>query len=176
MSPTTHVTERTAPARRTDSVHEVEAERAALVRLLHDDVMQSLIAARYAADLSGNTAVVEAVREALAEARAAMWRLRPRTSDGHLVRALADLAEWRTDVVLAVRADGVPDVIDADAATVAYRVVQAALDACDATTADVRVALVAGVLTVSICADGPAYDAAVHAPDTELPRWRARPG
>lgn len=167
---------RTAVVPAPDVLAEVEAERAALGRLLHDHVLQSLVAARYAADLAGVPAVGEALREAVAEAKRAMWSMRPRTADGRLVTALADLAAWRTDLVLAIRADGVPDVLDPAAATVAFRVVQAALDACEAATVDVRVTLSGGTLTVSVCDDGPAYDAAMHAPDSALTRWLARAG
>jgi signal transduction histidine kinase len=105
-----------------------------------------------------------------------MWRLKPRTPDGELVRALDELAGRRTGVVLSLRTDGLPDRIDPAAASVAFRVVQAALDACAAETMEVRAELRAGLLTLSVCDDGPAYDAAMHAPDSELTRWLARAG
>jgi signal transduction histidine kinase len=155
---------------------EVEAERAALSRLLHDNVLQSLLAARFAAELAGADDVRDAVREAIAEASAAMWHCRPRTTDGQLVRALDELAERHRDVVLAVRTDGVPERIDPAAATVAYRVVQAAVAACHGSCVKVLVELRAGVLTVSVCDDGPAYDAAAYASESELTRWLARAG
>ena len=165
-----------APARAAEALAEVEAERAALSRLLHDEVLQSLLAARFAADLSGDENVRDTLREAIAEASAAMWRLKPRTAGGRLLRALGELAERRTGVVLAVHADGVPERIDPAAATVAFRVVQAALHACHGDTMTARVALRSGVLTVSVCDDGPAYDDAVQAPDSEVTRWLARAG
>ena len=165
-----------AATRAAEALADVEAERAALSRMLHDAVLQSLLAARFAADLSGDTGVAEVVREAIAEASAAMWRLKPRTLQGQLIRALDELAERRTGVVLAVRADGLPERIDPAAATVAFRVVQAAVEACRGTTMDVRVALRSGVLTVSVCDDGAAYDDAAYAPDSELTRWLARAG
>ena len=168
---------RSAPARAAvDALAEVEAECAALSRMLHDSVMQSLLAARFVADLAGAQDVRDAVREAIAEAGAAMWRLRPRTTGGQLVRALDELADRRSGVVLAVRTDGVPEVLDPAAATVAYRVVQAAVEACRGTTMDCRVDLRGGTLTVSVCDDGPAYDDAVNAPDSDLFRWLARAG
>jgi signal transduction histidine kinase len=182
MSPLTRTSDRTAPARPAaagrarEAVAEVEAECAAMSRLLHDNVMQTLLAARYAADLAGDTTVRDAVREAISEASAAMWRLKPRTTQGHLVRALGELAERRTGVVLSLRTDGVPEGIDPAAASVAYRVVQSALEACAATHMEVRVSLRAGLLTVSVCDDGPAYDDAMHAPDSDLTRWLARAG
>jgi signal transduction histidine kinase len=156
------------------AVTEVEAERAALARLLHDEVMQTLITARWLAERSGDTAVRDAVRAAIAEAGAAMWRLKPRTAAGRLVAALDELVERYDAIVVAVRTESVPDVLDPAAATVAYRVVQAAVEACAAGTVDVRVAVRGGVLTVSVCDDGPAYDAALHAPDSDLARWLAR--
>jgi signal transduction histidine kinase len=162
--------------RAAEALAEVEAERAALARLLHDEVAQSMLAARFTADLAGSPEVAEAVRAAISEVTSAMWRLKPRTSEGQLVRALDELAERRTGVVLSFRADGVPDRLDVAAATVAFRVVQAAVDACRATTMDVRVELRGGVLTVSVCDDGAPYDDAAYAPGSELTRWLARAG
>ena len=168
---------RTAPPapRAEDVVSEVEAERAAMSRMLHDDVAQSLLAARYAADLAGAPDVSDAVRAAIREVADAMWRLRPRTGDGDLVQALHDLAARHGDKVVALHVDGVP-MLSLPAATVAYRVVQAAVGACDATTIEVRAEVRAGVLTVSVSDDGPPYDGAVHAPDSELARWLGRAG
>jgi signal transduction histidine kinase len=163
-------------ARAAVALAEVEAERAALSRLLHDSVLQSLLAARFMADLAGAEDVRDAVREAVADASAAMWSLKPRTRDGQLVRALDELAERRTGVVLAVRADGVPDRIDPAAATVAFRVVQAAVEACLGATMDVRVEVRGGTLTVTVSVDGEAYDAAAYEPESSLTRWLARAG
>ena len=154
-----------------DVVAEVEAERAAMSRLLHDDVAQALLAARYAADLAGAPDVSDAVRAAIREVSDAMWRLRPRTGDGDLVQALHDLASRHGDRVIALRAEDVP-LLSLTAATVAYRVVQAAVAASSATTVDVRAEVRYGVLTVSVSDDGPPYDAA--APDSELARWLGR--
>jgi signal transduction histidine kinase len=184
MAPDVRAPDRAAPARAAvradvraaETVAAVEAERAALAAMLHDKVCQSLIAARFTADLAGAPAVAEAVKEAFAEAQAAMWALRPRTADGGLLDALGQLATRHRDKVVAVRGDSVPDRLDVTAATVAYRVVQAALDACSAGNVDVRVEVRAGVLTVSVCDDGPAYDAAVHEPGSELTRWLAYGG
>lgn len=179
MSPLTHVQAPPAAAARlraSEALAEVEAERAALSHLLHDDVLQSLLAARFAAELAGDTATRDAVREAIADAAAAMWDLKPRTAGGRLVRALDELSERKTGVVLAVRADGVPDQLDEAAASVAFRVVQAALRACCGSAMDVRVELRAGTLTVSVCDDGPAYDDAAYAEGSELTRWLARAG
>jgi signal transduction histidine kinase len=179
MSP---VTSASAPpragvaTRAVDALTEVEAERAALARLLHDHVLQSLLAARFAAELAGDEHTRDTVREAISEASAAMWRLKPRTADGRLLRALDELAGRRSGVVLAVRSDGLPERIDPAAATVAFRVVQAAVEACRGTTMEVRAELRAGVLTVSVCDDGQAYDDAAYAPDSELTRWLARAG
>ena len=158
------------------AVAEVEAERAALSRLLHDDILQSLIAARYTAELSGAPEVVAAVRGAIAEAREAMWRLRPRTDDGRLLDALDDLAAHRSDLVIALHTTGVPERVDPAAATVAFRVVQAAVALCGAATVRIRVAVRAGVLTVAMCDDGPAYDDAAYTPGSDLTRWLSRAG
>lgn len=176
MTPLVQAPEQPAPVRRAPGLSEVEAERAAMARLLHDDVMQTLITARWFAEKAGDEATREAVREAIAEAGAAMWRLRPRTSDGQLVRALDELVERHPGRVVAVRAVGVPDLLDVDAATVAYRVVQAALDACAGTTVDVVIEVRGGTLTVTFCDDGPAYDAVLHEPDSDLTRWLSRAG
>jgi signal transduction histidine kinase len=177
MTPLVRAPDRTAPlARRTAVLAEVEAERAAVARLLHDEVMQTLITARWFAEKAGDETTRDAVRDAIAEAGAAMWRLRPRTSDGRLVRALDELAERHPGRVVTVRAAGVPDVLDVDAATVAFRVVQAALDAATGGTVDVGVEVRGGTLAVTFCDDGPAYDTALHQPDSELTRWLSRAG
>ncbi|HWL38428.1 MAG TPA: hypothetical protein VNQ77_19735 [Frankiaceae bacterium] len=165
-----------AATRAAEALAEVEAERAALSGLLHDKVFQSLLAARFLAELNDAPDVRDAVRDAMTEVTSAMWALRPRTAEGHLVRALGELADRRTGVVVAVRAGGVPDRIDPAAATVAYRVAQAALDACQGTTMDVRVEVRSGTLTVSVCDDGVAYDAAAYEPSSDLTRWLARAG
>lgn len=167
----------TAPPPVAVALAEVEAERAALSRLLHDDVLQSMLAARYTAELTGAAPeVVEAIKAAMTEARAAMWRLRPRTDDGELVEAIDQLAARPTGVLLSYRADGVPERIDPAVATVAFRVVQAAVGACDGTTMTVRIELRGGVLTLSVCDDGPAYDSVAYEPGSELTRWLARAG
>jgi signal transduction histidine kinase len=157
-------------------IAEAEAERAAVARMLHDEVMQTLVTARWLAERSGDEQVRDAVRDAMAEATATMWRLRPRTSDGRLVQALDQLADRYPDRVVCVRADGVPDVLNVAVATVAFRVVQAALAACTGRTVEVRVAVLRGVLEVAMCDDGPPYEAALAEPDSELTRWLARAG
>jgi signal transduction histidine kinase len=160
-----------------EALAEVEAERAALAQVLHDDVLQTLVMARWAADRSGDTGVRDAVRAAITEATAAVWMLRPRTADGALGRALHDLADRVSpDRVVVIRADGVPGQLDVAAATLAFRVVQAALAASSGRLVDVRVELRSGVLEVSVCDDGPPYDDAVDAEDSELTRWLARAG
>ena len=166
--------EQAAPARLSGALAEVEAERAALARMLHDEVLQTLVTARWFAEKAGDEATRDALRQAIDEAREAMWRLRPRAADGRLVRALAELAERHTDRCVSVRSAGVPDVIDPGAATAAFRVVQAALAASHGATVDVRVELRSGVLTVAVADDGPAYDATLHEPDSELTRWLTR--
>jgi signal transduction histidine kinase len=160
-----------------EALAEVEAERAALAEVIHDDVLQTLVMARWSADRAGDARTVETVRAAITEAREALWALRPRTADGQLSEALYGLADHLAPGrVVVVRAEGVPGRLGACAATLAYRVVQAAVAACSGRTVDVRVEVRGGVLEVAVCDDGPAYDAAVDAPDSELTRWLARAG
>jgi signal transduction histidine kinase len=173
---TTDVSRTAPPAPRADAVvAEVEAEREALSSLLHDAVAQSLFAARYAADLAGRPDVSDAIRAAIVEVTDAMWRLRPRTGDGDLVQALNDLAARHGDRVVAIRAEALPK-LSLAAATVAYRVCQAAVAESAAATFDIRAEVRSGVLTVSVSDDGPPYDGAVYAPDSELARWLGRAG
>lgn len=179
MSPVTHASAPpavAAPERAPSPLADVEAERAALSGLLHDDVLQSLLAARFAAELAGDAHTRDAVREAISVAMDAMWALKPRTAQGQLVRALEELAGRRTGVVLSLRTDGVPDRLLPDAATVAYRVVQAALGACNAAAMEVRVEVRGGTLTVRVCDDGPPYDDTAYQPGSELTRWLTRAG
>ena len=179
MSQVTHAPAPAATAARTraaEALAEVEAERAALSRLLHDHVLQSLIAARFTAELARDDATRDAVREAIAEASEAMWALKPRTTDGQLVRALDELASRRSGVVVSLRTDSVPGLLDPAAATVAYRVVQAAVAACRATAMDVRVEVRGGALALTICDDGPPYDDAAYEPGSDLTRWLVRAG
>lgn len=179
MSPVTHAVSPpvvAAPAHAVSALADVEAERAALSGLLHDDVVQSLIAARFAAELAGDERTRDLVREAISAATSAMWALKPRTAQGQLVRALDELAGRKTGVVLSMRADGVPDRLHPDAATVAYRVVQAALAACNAAGMEVRAEVRGGTLTVHVCDDGPPYDDTAYQPGSELTRWLARAG
>ena len=161
-------------ARAADAVAEVEAERAAIAGMLHDAVAQSLLAARFTADLAGAPGVSDAVRVAIQDVVNAMWALRPRTAEGKLVRALDDLAAKHADKVVAIRADGVPGALAVPVATVAYRVLQYAVEASLATTVDIRVEVRSGVLTVAMADDGPGYENVVYAPDSELTRWLGR--
>lgn len=169
-----------APARAAVAVvalAEVEEERAALSALLHDDVLQSMLAARYTAELTGApSAVVDAIRGAIDEAKNAMWALRPRTAEGRLVDALDQLAARSGPVLVTFRADGLPEQIDPAAATVAFRVVQAAAASCHGATVQVRVELVSAVLTVLVIDDGPPYDEVAYEPGSDLTRWLARAG
>jgi signal transduction histidine kinase len=176
MSPVRHADAPPVTAAPAHVLAEVETERAALSGLLHDDVLQALLAARYTAELAGDTATRDAVREAISAASEAMWALKPRTLDGRLVRALDELAARRTGVVVSLRTDGVPERVGPAAATVAYRVVQAAVAACRASAMDVRVEVRAGTLTLTVCDDGPPYDDAVYAPASDLTRWLVRAG
>jgi signal transduction histidine kinase len=167
----------TTAVTRAAALAEVEAERAALAKVIHDDVLQTLVMARWAADRSGDTLVRDTVRAGITEAREALWALQPRTTNGELGLALYGLADHvLPDRVVIVRAEGVPGRLDPGAATLAYRVAQAAVAASSGRTVDIRVEVRAGVLEITVCDDGPAYDAAVDAPDSELTRWLARAG
>ena len=111
------------------SVAAAMEERARLAHVLHDDVLQSMVAARLALDLVGRTlrdsTVLEPVHAALdqavADARLAMWELRPRVSaEGGLHAALTALAERRPEqVALVAEGDVAPGLL----AEMAYRLV-----------------------------------------------------
>jgi hypothetical protein len=109
-----------------------DADADRLADALHDDALQALVAARYAADAAvrgGDPAVArDAVQEALVALRRAVWLLRPR-GEADLPGALAELAAHR------VAAGGPPLDLDLDddvaaalpgaARAAAYRFVQA---------------------------------------------------
>lgn len=117
------------------SVAAAEAEREALAREMHDEVLQSLVAARYAIDLAERrpeSASFDGVRSALSAAitaaRHTMWDLRSRPAlEGGLAPALLALAT-RQPGDRPVRLSGalLPGV-DQFAEVAAYRVVQAVL-------------------------------------------------
>ena len=111
-----------------------DADADALADRLHDGALQSLVVARYAADLAvrgGDPALVrDAVQEALVALRREVWQLRPRPEDD-LDQALRALSAQR------VAAGGAPLDLGLDAAlsagglapaavALAYRVVQSA--------------------------------------------------
>lgn len=119
-----------------------DADADALADRLHDDLLQVLIVARYAADAAvrgGDAALArDAVQDALVTLRRTVWQLRPRTGPG-LQSALDALSQQRvaagsTALVLLLDADVAAE-LDPTAAAAAYRLVQAVV----ATTRHLRV-------------------------------------
>jgi signal transduction histidine kinase len=105
-----------------------EAEQVALADALHDGPMQSLMAARYAADAvarGGDPAEVRAaVQQAVVELRRQLWQVRPRGSSG-LLDALTQLSDRLVEAggpALALSGDGAD--LSGPAAVAAFRVVQ----------------------------------------------------
>ena len=167
-----------------DPVVAAEQARDRLADDLHGGLLQSLVVVRHAL-ARGATAPVasgarggadlptadEALADCLAEARALVWHLRPRTLDGGIAHALDELAH-RLD------SDGgprlVPDASDAPElsvpqATVVYRLVQAVA----------RAAAPESALAASIVARGPdvvvrVTGASSVAGDAAVVEWVAR--
>ena len=171
-------------------VADVEHERAALAGVLHDDAIQSMVAARYAVDRAERGSPEDqpdhladarsAIQHAIVETREAMWNLRPRVTRGQLVEALYALSTRLTEgggPRIVVRADAVPARMATAAATLAYRLVQEAAGCASriggATRVEVRVTMRLGVLEVFISDDGSGYVSAA-APGGQLARWLDR--
>ncbi|MFN2624704.1 MAG: histidine kinase, partial [Mycobacteriales bacterium] len=122
-----------------------ESAQAAIADALHDDVLQALVAARYAVDLAGqrttdgppDSVLAEAstaIQHAVRRTRATAWQLRPR-AETPLVEALNALAaRLREDsgVAVELNATALPPSPAVGTATVVYRVVQAVLRALPA--------------------------------------------
>ena len=142
-----------------------DADADALADRLHDGVLQSLVAARYAADLAlrgGDPALVRgAVQEALVALRREVWQLRPRSEDD-LDRALRALSAQRVaaggdPLDLGLDAPLPAGGLAASAVALAYRLVQAAsLD-----PGPVRVGLACSGGTAVLSVTGGPLDAAV---------------
>jgi hypothetical protein len=149
-----------------------DADADALADRLHDDLLQVLVVARYAADAAvrgGDPTVTrDAVQEALVALRRTVWQLRPRTGPG-LVSALDALSLQRVAARLPapeLHLDGeVAAQLDAAGAAAAYRLVQAALAAAGQRTVVVR-------LTCS--EDRALLDLDVSVPDPRAWSLRAR--
>ena len=136
-----------------------------LADALHDDALQALVVARYAADAAvrgGDPLMArDAVQEALVALRRAVWLLRPRGSDG-LPAALVELADrlpLQLDVDVEVAAELAPA-----ARRVAYRFVQAATSTGAHGTA----------AAVALARDGASAVLTVHGELTDAPGWSAR--
>jgi signal transduction histidine kinase len=138
-----------------------------LAGALHDDALQALVVARYAADAAvrgGDPLMArDAVQEALVALRRAVWLLRPRGSDG-LPAALVELADrlplqLDVDVDVEVAAELAPA-----ARRVAYRFVQAATSTGAHGTA----------AAVALARDGASAVLTVDGELTDAPGWSAR--
>lgn len=142
-----------------------DADADALADRLHDGVLQALVVARYAADAAvrgGDPRLTrDAVQDALVTLRRTVWLLRPRTADG-LAAALSQLAVQR-------EAAGRPGLdlhvepepagrLGPDAASLAYRLVQAVLDGAGAEPVRVGLALAGRLAALDV--DRPVRDPA----------------
>lgn len=122
-----------------------DADADALADRLHDDLLQALVVARYAADAAvrGGDATLarDAVQDALVTLRRTVWQLRPRTRPG-LVPALDALSMQRVAAgssALDLRLDAdVAAELDPTAAAAAYRLVQAVVAAAEHRSVEVR--------------------------------------
>ena len=122
-----------------------DADADALADRLHDDLLQALIVARYAADAAvrgGDAALArDAVQDALVTLRRTVWQLRPRTRPG-LVAALDALSLQRVGAglpALELFLDGaVAAELDPTAASAAYRLVQAVVATAEHRAVEVR--------------------------------------
>jgi hypothetical protein len=167
-----------------------EADRGDSAGELHDGLVQSLVAARYLLDLASTTwpdgpkpwleAVHEGLAAALADGRALLNNVQPRTRRGRSIRsALEDLcSSYRIPVQLhaaeAVAEPYAPPSPVVNAA--AYRFVQAALAdlvARGGDAAELRLSNGPGGLSIDVCAVGerPAWP---DAPGEGMQRWATR--
>jgi signal transduction histidine kinase len=161
-----------------------ERDRAELAGALHDGALQSLVAARYVADIAGiavhDGSLDEArrgVQDGLVDARRALWQLRPHAADGQdlagalyaLGRQLGESIGLRVEFMV----DGLPLTLRPVVASSAFRLVQEMLRTSvrdRAATVAVVTADVAGdMLVVTVTDDG--VGQLVEVPPG-LARWR----
>jgi signal transduction histidine kinase len=121
----------------------VEQERMSLAGELHDTLLQTMVAARYAVDLIGIggqpplprvPAAREAVQEAVVEARRELWHLRSRVgaTEAGLAGAVAELADYVADAggpTVCVDATRLVGDVTPLVGTAAYRLIQEAVRA-----------------------------------------------
>lgn len=143
-SPTSVLDPGVALARLTELLEDAEAQRDALADMLHDGLVQTLMVARYAADVAvrGGDATLarDAVQDAVIELRRSIWHLRPR-GDAGLLSALEQLSTRLVEFGgsdVTVLADRGTD-LTGPAAVTAYRLVQ---DVAQVDSGPVRVVLV----------------------------------
>jgi len=117
-----------------------EDERGELAHHLHDSLVQSLVAARYLADLAHRShqsagaqddptaAVQEAVQAALRDGRHLLAHLRPQVRDGRALAAALRGLLPSTDADRVVVLPAVPDPLPATVGAAAFRFVQAAVN------------------------------------------------
>ncbi|MDQ6649711.1 MAG: histidine kinase, partial [Actinomycetota bacterium] len=140
---------------------QLERELDRVAEEIHEGPAQALAAARFAADAAALrgadvTAVREAVQDALAAVRRAVWELRTPAVSSGLGEALAGLSE-RMDDGPGLTLQGRPadlaslSLVPSVVATSAYRLVQAALRAA---TSPVRIGVAAGVGVVELTVRG----------------------
>lgn len=158
-----------------------EAERGRISRELHDGAGQSLTALKLQLELLRQQAAAAGgplaerlsdlcglAEQTLHEVRHISHRLRPQMLDElglrPTLRWLARSVEARTGLRVVVEEHGLPERLDPELETLAYRVVQEALTNASrhaqGATATVRLRLADGRLHVSVLDDGPGFDAA----------------
>jgi signal transduction histidine kinase len=161
-----------------------ERDRAELASALHDGALQSLVAARYVADIAGSAvpdgSLDEArrgVQDGLVDARRALWQLRPHAADGQdlagaldaLGRQLAESIGLRVELTV----DALPRTLRPVVASSAFRLVQEMLRTSvrdrAATTATVTADIAGDMLVVTVTDDG--VGQLVEVPPG-LARWR----
>ncbi len=134
-----------------------DADADALADRLHDDLLQLLVVARYAADAAvrgGDPTVTrDAVQEALVALRRTVWQLRPRTQPG-LTGALDALSQQRIAAGLPapdLRLEGeVAAQLDQVCVAAAYRLVQAVVTGAEHRAVVVRLTRSGGRVVLDI--------------------------
>jgi signal transduction histidine kinase len=165
-------------------IEEAERDRAELAGALHDGALQSLVAARYVADIAGIAVhdgslddARRGVQDGLVDARRALWQIRPHAADGQdlagaldaLGRQLAESIGLRVELMV----DGLPLTLRPVVASSAFRLVQEMLRTSvrdrAATSATVTADVAGEMLVVTVTDDG--VGQLVEVPPG-LARWR----
>ncbi len=168
-----------------EAVAGAEEERAAVAAMLHDDVLQAMVAVRYASDLAerglpGALADLRATAaDALVSARDTVWSLHPRTASGDLMTALCALTDrlGERGLSLRVAARGCVGQLPPVQAVLCYRLVQEAVKLAagrlGASRVDAELVRRAGVLRVRITHNGVTVPGA-PLEEAPLARWIRR--